>query len=107
MLMPVMIISSCVQIYSLEYLREDPHIPRFFTLLSLFTFAMLLLITGDNLLLMFFGWESVGIISYLLVNFWFTSISNNLAAMKALFINKIGDWGLILTIVLGMGIYGD
>lgn len=99
MLMPVMIISSLVQLYSLEYLKDDQHISRFFSLLSLFTFAMLLLVTGENLIIIFFGWESVGIVSYLLVNFWYTSTSNNLAALKALFINKIGDWGLMLVIV--------
>lgn len=59
---------------------------------------MLLLIAGDNLFIVFFGWELVGLVSYLLVNYWFTSTSNNLAAMKALFMNKIGDWGFILAI---------
>ena len=93
-----MIISTCVQMYSLEYLRNDPHISRFYSILSLFTFAMLLLIAGDNLLIVFFGWELVGLVSYLLVNYWFTSTSNNQAAMKALFMNKVGDWGFILAI---------
>lgn len=65
MLLPVMIISTCVQMYSLEYLRNDPHICRFFSLLSLFTFAMLLLVAGDNLFIVFFGWELVGLVSYL------------------------------------------
>jgi NADH-ubiquinone oxidoreductase chain 5 len=100
MIIPVMVISTCVQIYSLEYLRSDPHICRFFSLLSLFTFSMLLLIIGDNLFIIFFGWECVGLVSYLLVNFWFTSTSNNLAAMKALLMNKIGDWGLIIGVIL-------
>lgn len=107
MLMPVMIISTCVQMYSLEYLKEDPHLPRFFSYLSLFTFVMLLLITGDNLFIMFMGWEGVGVVSYLLVNYWYTSTANNLAAMKAQFMNKIGDWGFIQAIVLAMGIYMD
>lgn len=107
MLIPIMIISTCVQLYSLEYLRTDPHISRFFSILSLFTFAMLLLIAGDNLFIVFFGWEAVGLVSYLLVNFWYTSTSNNLAAMKALFMNKIGDWGFILAIVFSMSIYSD
>jgi NADH:ubiquinone oxidoreductase subunit 5 (subunit L)/multisubunit Na+/H+ antiporter MnhA subunit len=67
----------------MEYLKEDPHLPRFYSYLSLFTFVMLLLITGDNLFIMFMGWEGVGIVSYLLVNYWYTSTANNLAAMKA------------------------
>ena len=107
MLLPVMIISTCVQLYSQEYLKEDPHLPRFFTYLSLFTFAMLMLVTGENLFIMFLGWESVGIVSYLLVNYWFTGVSNNHAAMKALFMNKIGDWAFILVISLAITIFGD
>ncbi len=106
MLLPIMIISTCVQIYSREYLRNDPHICRFFSLLSLFTFAMLLLISADNLFLVFFGWELVGLVSYLLVNYWYTSTSNNGAAMKALFMNKIGDWGFILAIAIIITLYG-
>lgn len=107
MLMPVMIISTCVQIYSYTYLENDPHLNRFFSLLSLFTFAMLLLISGNNLFLIFLGWELVGLVSYLLVNYWFTGVNNNLAALKALFINKFGDWSLILTITLSLAIFGS
>lgn len=68
---------------------------------------MILLVTGDNLFVMFLGWELVGIVSYLLVNYWYTSISNNFSAMKALFMNKIGDWAVIIAIVLSMGVFAD
>lgn len=107
MLFAVMVVSSCVQCYSLGYQDGDPHINRFFSLLSLFTFAMVLLVTGDNLFVMFQGWELVGLVSYLLVNYWYTSISNNFSAMKAQFLNKIGDWAVILAIVISMGVFGD
>ena len=107
MLIPIMIISFFVQLFSINYMSEDPHINRFFSYLSLFSFAMLLLITGNNFLLMFLGWESVGIVSYLLVNFWTTGINNNLAALKALFSNKIGDWSFIIGMILIYNLIGD
>jgi NADH-ubiquinone oxidoreductase chain 5 len=107
MLIPVMIISTCVQLYSLEYLKTDPHLARFMSYLSLFSFVMILLVTGDNLFIIFLGWEGVGVVSALLVNFWFTGVNNNLASMKAFFINKIGDWALIIGIGLCMTVFGD
>jgi NADH-ubiquinone oxidoreductase chain 5 len=106
-LLPVMIISTCVQIYSREYLKTDPHICRFFSLISLFTFSMVLLVTADNLFIVFMGWELVGLVSYLLVNYWFTSTSNNGAALKALFMNKIGDWAFLLVLFQSLAIFHD
>ena len=72
MLIPVMLVSFLVQLYSLDYMKGDPHICRFFSYLSFFTFTMLILITGENLIVLFLGWEGVGLASYLLINFWFT-----------------------------------
>lgn len=94
MLLPVLIVSALVHIYSTSYMSEDPHNQRFFSYLSMFTFFMLMLVTGDNYLLMFIGWEGVGVSSYLLINFWYTRLQANKAAIKALVTNRIGDWGL-------------
>jgi len=93
MLLPVLIVSALVHIYSTSYMGEDPHNQRFFSYLSMFTFFMLMLVTGDNYLVMFIGWEGVGISSYLLINFWFTRLQANKAAIKALVMNRVGDWG--------------
>lgn len=93
MLLPVLIVSALVHIYSTNYMSEDPHNQRFFAYLSMFTFFMLMLVTGDNYLVMFIGWEGVGISSYLLINFWFTRLQANKAAIKALVMNRVGDWG--------------
>lgn len=103
MLLPVLIISCLVHIYSLGYMSGDPHIQRFYAYLSLFTFAMLILCSSDNLLCMFLGWEGVGVASYLLVNYWFTRIQANKSAMSALLTNRVGD--MILTIGLFIIIY--
>lgn len=100
MLFIVFFVSFFVHIYSFEYMSSDPHFIRFIGTLSLFTFFMSFLITSDNLLLLFFGWEGVGICSYLLINFWFTRLLANKAAMKAIFVNKVGDLSLILGILL-------
>lgn len=100
MLFIVNIISLFVHIYSLEYMKEDPHFPRFISYLSLFTFFMIFLVTGTNFVILFLGWEGVGLCSYLLINFWFTRIAANKAAMKALIINRIGDFGLTLGLAL-------
>jgi len=100
MLIVVTVISVLVHLYSANYMSEDPHIPRFMSYLSLFTFFMLMLITADNFVQLFLGWEGVGLASYLLINFWYTRIQANKAAMKALIVNKIGDFGLSLGIVL-------
>lgn len=80
MYLPIIIISFFIQIYSLEYMQHDPHKIRFFSILSLFTVAMLILVTGENLLIIILGWETVGIVSYLLVNFWYTRLAANMAS---------------------------
>lgn len=91
MLIPVLIISSLVHIYSISYMSSDPHNQRFFSYLSLFTFMMIILVTANNYLLMFVGWEGVGICSYLLVSFWFTRIAANQSSMSAFLANRVGD----------------
>ena len=91
MLIPVLIISSLVHIYSVGYMNGDPHNQRFFSYLSLFTFMMIILVTANNYLLMFVGWEGVGVCSYLLVSFWFTRIAANQSSMSAFLTNRVGD----------------
>ena len=98
MLVVVNTVSALVHIYSLGYMSHDEHQPRFFAYLSLFTFAMLMLVTADNLVQMFFGWEGVGLASYLLIGFWYTRDSANAAAMKAFIVNRVGDFGFALGI---------
>lgn len=98
MLVVVNTVSTLVHLYSIGYMHHDPHRPRFFAYLSLFTFAMLMLVTSDNLLQMFFGWEGVGLASYLLIGFWFKKPSACAAAMKAFIVNRVGDFGFILGI---------
>lgn len=91
MLIPVLIISSLVHLYSISYMSGDPHNQRFFSYLSLFTFMMIILVTANNYLLMFVGWEGVGVCSYLLVSFWFTRIAANQSSMSAFLTNRVGD----------------
>ena len=98
MLIVVTTVSSLVHLYSIGYMHEDPSRPRFFAYLSLFTFAMLMLVTADNLLQLFFGWEGVGLASYLLIGFWYEKPSANAAAMKAFVVNRVGDFGFMLGI---------
>lgn len=98
MLVVVTTVSSLVHLYSIGYMHEDPHRPRFFGYLSLFTFAMLMLVTADNLLQLFFGWEGVGLASYLLIGFWYQKPSANAAAIKAFVVNRVGDFGFLLGI---------
>jgi len=98
MLVVVNTVSALVHIYSIGYMHHDPHRPRFFAYLSLFTFAMLMLVTSDNLVQMFFGWEGVGLASYLLIGFWYKKPSANAAAMKAFIVNRVGDFGFSLGI---------
>lgn len=102
----VVFISLVVHIYSTDYLRDDPHLIRFLMHLSFFTFFMLLLISAGNFVQLFFGWEGVGISSYLLINFWFTRIQANKAALKALFLNRIGDLSLLAAISLLVLVFG-
>ena len=80
-------------------MSHDPHLPRFMSYLSLFTFFMLILVTADNFVQMFVGWEGVGLCSFLLINFWFTRIQANKAAIKAMILNRIGDFGLVISII--------
>ena len=101
MLVVVNTVSALVHVYSIGYMNEDPHRSRFFAYLSLFTFAMLMLVTADNFLQMFFGWEGVGLASYLLIGFWYTRPSASAAAMKAFIVNRVGDFGFLL------GIFGS
>jgi NADH-quinone oxidoreductase subunit L len=98
MLVVVTTISSLVHLYSIGYMDEDPYRPRFFGYLSLFTFAMLSLVTADNLVQLFFGWEGVGLMSYLLIGFWYQKPSANAAAIKAFIVNRVGDFGFALGI---------
>ena len=96
----VTFISSLVHLYSIEYMSHDPHLPRFMSYLSLFTFFMLILVTADNFIQMFLGWEGVGLCSYLLINFWFTRVQANKAAIKAMIMNRLGDFCLVIGILI-------
>src|SRR5271165_129686 len=100
MLVVVTTVSFLVHVYSIGYMHEDPSRPRFFAYLSLFTFAMLMLVTADNLVQLFFGWEGVGLMSYLLIGFWYERPAANAAAIKAFVVNRVGDFGFSLGIFL-------
>ena len=93
MLVVVTTVSALVHLYSIGYMADDPYQPRFFSYLSFFTFAMLMLVTADNLAQLFFGWEGVGLASYLLIGFWFHKPEANAAAIKAFIVNRVGDFG--------------
>jgi NADH:ubiquinone oxidoreductase subunit 5 (subunit L)/multisubunit Na+/H+ antiporter MnhA subunit len=96
----ISIVSTIVHIYSSYYMLGDPHLSRFMSYLSLFTFFMFILVCSDNFIQLFLGWEGVGICSYLLINFWFTRIQANKSALKALVINRVGDFGFLIGILL-------
>ena len=106
MLVVVTLISSLVHIYSIGYMSRDPHKTRFMAYLSLFTFAMLTLVTSDNFLQLFFGWEGVGLCSYFLIGFWYKKDSANAAAIKAFIVNRVGDFGFALGIFLIFYLFG-
>jgi NADH-quinone oxidoreductase subunit L len=106
MLVVITTVSSLVHLYSWGYMAEDPSQPRFFAYLSLFTFAMLMLVTADNLVQMFFGWEGVGLASYLLIGFWYHKPSANAAALKAFVVNRVGDFGFSLGIFAAFLVFG-
>ena len=106
MLVVVTLVSAIVHVYSIGYMSQDPHQPRFMSYLSLFTFAMLVLVTSDNFLQLFFGWEGVGLCSYFLIGFWFKKPSANAAAIKAFIVNRVGDFGFALGIFLVFYIFG-
>lgn len=100
MLMVITSISFFVHLYSIEYMKTDPHFPRFMAYLEIFTFFMLILVTADNVVQMFVGWEGVGLTSYLLINFWTSRLNANKSALKALIVNRIGDFGLTLSVII-------
>jgi len=106
MLVVVTSVSALVHIYSIGYMSHDPHKPRFMAYLSLFTFAMLVLVTADNFIQLFFGWEGVGLCSYFLIGFWFKKDSANTAAIKAFVVNRVGDFGFALGIFLIFYLFG-
>ncbi len=106
MLVVVTLVSAIVHIYSIGYMSHDPHKPRFMAYLSLFTFSMLALVTSDNFLQLFFGWEGVGLCSYFLIGFWFKKDSANAAAIKAFVVNRVGDFGFALGIFLIFYMFG-
>jgi NADH-ubiquinone oxidoreductase chain 5 len=107
MLLPVLIVSSIVHMYSISYIAEDPHNQRFFSYLSIFTFFMLILVAGDNYLILFVGWEGIGISSYLLINFWFTRIQANKSGIKALTVNRVGDMFLSIGFFAIFWVFGN
>ncbi len=107
MLVVVTTVSALVHIYSIGYMHDDPHRQRFFAYLSLFTFAMLMLVTANNFMQMFFGWEGVGLASYLLIGFWYKKPSANAAAIKAFVVNRVGDFGFALGIFAIFFIFGS
>lgn len=107
MLIPVLVVSSLVHIYSISYMSHDPHNQRFFSYLSLFTFMMVILVTANNYLLMFVGWEGVGICSYLLVCFWFTRIAANQSSLSALLTNRVGDCFLTIGMFATLWAFGN
>jgi NADH-quinone oxidoreductase subunit L len=106
MLVVVTFVSALVHVYSIGYMEHDPHIPRFFAYLSLFTFFMLMLVTADNFVQLFFGWEGVGLASYLLIGFWYERPSANAAAIKAFLVNRVGDIGFALGICGAFLLFG-
>jgi NADH-quinone oxidoreductase subunit L len=107
MIVVVTVVSSMVHVYSIGYMAEDPSIPRFMSYMSLFTFFMLALVTSDNFVQLFFGWEGVGLMSYLLVGFWYDRPSANAAAIKAFLVNRVGDFGFSLGIFAVFVIFGS
>lgn len=107
MLIPVLLVSCLVHIYSIGYMSHDPHNPRFFSYLSLFTFMMIILVTANNFLLMFVGWEGVGICSYLLVSFWFTRIAANQSSISAFLTNRVGDCFLTIGMFAILWTFGN
>lgn len=107
MLVVITSISSLVHLYSIQYMEYDPHCPRFMSFLEIFTFFMIVLVTADNFVQMFLGWEGVGLASYLLINFWYTRLCANQAAIKALVVNRVGDLGLSLGIFSIFYLFGS
>lgn len=107
MLIPVLIVSFLVHLYSISYIQDDPHVQRFFSYLSFFTASIIVLITGDNYLIIFLGWEGIGIASFLLIGFWQTRVQANKAAIKALVVNRVGDTFLSMGLFAILSICGS
>ena len=107
MLVIVTFVSFFVHIYTIGYMKDDPGYQRFFSYISLFTFSMLMLVSANNFLQLFFGWEAVGLVSYLLIGFWFKKESANQGSMKAFLVNRIGDFGFILGIAVILAYTGS
>src|SRR6202034_1270756 len=98
MMAVVTFVSLCVHVYTIGYMADDAGYPRFFSYISLFTFSMLMLVMSNNFMQLFFGWEAVGVVSYLLIGFWYTRPTATFAALKAFIVNRIGDFGFVLGI---------
>src|SRR5205809_1471959 len=107
MMAVVTFVSLCVHVYTIGYMSDDPGYTRFFSYISLFTFSMLMLVMANNFLQMFFGWEAVGLVSYLLIGFWYTRESAIYAALKAFLVNRVGDFGFLLGIALIFAHFGS
>jgi len=107
MLLAVVTVSALVHLFSVSYMAEDPHNQRFFSYLSMFTFFMLILVAGDNYLIMFLGWEGIGISSYLLINFWYTRLQAGKSAIKALTVNRVGDTFLSIGFFAVLWVFGN
>jgi NADH-ubiquinone oxidoreductase chain 5 len=107
MLIPVLFISTLVHIFSIDYMSTDPHNQRFFSYLSLFTFFMLILVTGSNFIIMFIGWEGIGIVSFLLISFWYTRLQAVKAAVQALTMNRVGDMMLSIGLFAMFILFGS
>lgn len=107
MLLPVLIVSSLVHIYAVEYMAEDPHQPRFFSYLSMFTSFMVILVTADNYLVLFVGWELIGVCSYLLIAFWYTRLQAMKSALSAILLNRFGDTFLTIGLFATLWTFGN
>jgi len=107
MLIVVLVVSSLVHLYSVSYIAEDPHVQRFFSYLSMFTFFMLVLVSADNYLVMFVGWEGIGVSSFLLIGFWFTRIEASASALQAIITNRVGDAFLTVGLFLVFVAWGS
>src|SRR4051812_17463767 len=107
MMVVVTFVSLCVRVYTIGYMHEDPGYQRFFSYISLFTFSMLMLVMSNNFLQLFFGWEAVGLVSYLLIGFWFEKPTAVFANLKAFLVNRVGDFGFLLGIALLLYAFGS
>ena len=107
MMVVVTFVSLAVHVYTIGYMHDDPGYQRFFSYISLFTFSMLMLVMANNFLQLFFGWEAVGLISYLLIGFWYTRPTAIFANLKAFLVNRVGDFGFLLGIALVLGVHGQ